>query len=485
MNVIAVACVRDEFDVIEAFVRHNLAYANRLIVLDNGSSDGTRDVLDALQGEGLPLDVLSDPSPGKQLSKRMTMLMRDHAVRRHGADWVLPLDADEFVTVAGDGPLVPEGASVDQPLRLTWLSYLPDVSDDPAEVNPVVRIRHRLMDEPEQRVIKVFVPGKLAGCAGAVLEPGNHEFSLAGRVCPSAPHDRACLAHFPVRSRGQFVAKTVIGNLQNLVMAFHDPRWGAHHRTYYDLLQRDPHAFSSDFASWLRTHHVYQFCRGRSAMPEPLAYRGGPLCYTPLSNEAAQSWKPILHYARDLARRYGLLKESLTEDQQVSLEQQVDVFAFLRQQLDLREQSIFQHGQPAQLQQHIHAAELRLQALERQHQQQLQAADLRAQALEQQRQEQVRQANGQLQTLTQQLQTAEAHLREAQQREAQQREAYLREAYLREAHLREAHLRMETQRLDRELRHSLTWRVGRLALWPARVLRRGWYQCRSAVASLR
>lgn len=50
MNVVAVTCDRDEIDTtMEAFVRHNLAFVSRLIVLDNGSTDGTRDVLHALQ----------------------------------------------------------------------------------------------------------------------------------------------------------------------------------------------------------------------------------------------------------------------------------------------------------------------------------------------------------------------------------------------------------------------------------------------------
>jgi glycosyltransferase involved in cell wall biosynthesis len=492
MKIIAIACVRDEIDIIEAFVRHNLAHVERLIVLDNGSSDGTRDVLEALRKEGLPLDILSDPSPGKQLSRRMTMLMRDIAVGRHGADWVLPLDADEFVTVAWDEPLVPEGASGDQPLHLTWLTYMPDADDDQAELNPVVRIRHRLMDEPAQRILKVFVPRSLAASSSAVLAQGSHELSVDGRVCPSVLHERACLAHFPVRSRGQFIAKTVIGHLQNLVMAFRDPRAGVHHRTYFELLQHDDGAFSGDFASWLRRHGVYRFYSASTFSADPLAYRGGPLRYTPRLDEVAQSWKSFMHYGRDLAQRYGLLKASLTEDQCVSVEQQLDIFTYLRQQLDQREQQVLQQqSQVAHAQHLFHVADLRVLALQQQCQE-LQAAESRAMAQAQPQQEQIQKIQVQLEVLTDHLQAtalcvqaaetrgqaAELQIALGQQLQQMHKTQVQLHKVIDHLQTNEAQLRMETQRLDREFRRSWTWRVGRWALWPARLLRRGWRQCR-------
>ncbi len=52
MRVVSVSCVKNEIDVIEASVRHTAAVADHVIVLDNGSNDGTRDVLAALQPDG-------------------------------------------------------------------------------------------------------------------------------------------------------------------------------------------------------------------------------------------------------------------------------------------------------------------------------------------------------------------------------------------------------------------------------------------------
>ena len=50
-----VSMVRNEADVIESFVRHNLQVADVLYCIDHASTDGTSDILANLQREGLSL----------------------------------------------------------------------------------------------------------------------------------------------------------------------------------------------------------------------------------------------------------------------------------------------------------------------------------------------------------------------------------------------------------------------------------------------
>src|SRR5262249_25036579 len=97
-RLVAISTVKNEIDIVEAFVRHTMNFVDHLVVADNGSTDGTLEILRGLEAEGLPLTVSVDPSAGKYLSQRMTRLMRE-AVQRHAADWVVPLDADEFLIV--------------------------------------------------------------------------------------------------------------------------------------------------------------------------------------------------------------------------------------------------------------------------------------------------------------------------------------------------------------------------------------------------
>ena len=63
MKLFGAAMLRNEADVVESFVRHNLSLLDGLLVVDHGWSDGTSEILDALIAEGLPLEVERDGGP--------------------------------------------------------------------------------------------------------------------------------------------------------------------------------------------------------------------------------------------------------------------------------------------------------------------------------------------------------------------------------------------------------------------------------------
>src|SRR5262249_55488498 len=173
MRVVAICCVKDEIDIIEPFLRHTLTFAEEIVVLDNGSTDGTRAILESLQQEGLPLEIVDDPSPGKYLSRRLTRLMHDFAIAKYRADWVLPLDADEFVTIPAGGSLIAPDAREDATIALPWRSYVLCDKDDAGQPNPVLRMRHRLRHE-NWPWIKVVIPARLVAGTQALIMQGSH-----------------------------------------------------------------------------------------------------------------------------------------------------------------------------------------------------------------------------------------------------------------------------------------------------------------------
>jgi Glycosyl transferase family 2 len=99
VRIFGLLVVRDEVDILRLCVLHHLtAGCERILVVDNGSSDGTGTVLRRL-AKRTPLSWTVDPGPYRQ-DEFMTGLA--HEAARAGADWILPLDADEFWTSETD-----------------------------------------------------------------------------------------------------------------------------------------------------------------------------------------------------------------------------------------------------------------------------------------------------------------------------------------------------------------------------------------------
>lgn len=197
MTTIGISMVRDEADVIEGTLRHMADEVDHLIVADNRSADGTRDILGQLAGE-LPLTVVDDPDPAYHQSAKMSRLAERAADQ--GATWIVPFDADELW-------LAP------QRLRET----LPDLdcqiaeavlynhlatAIDPAGPDPFVTMQWRQRE-----------PGALPKVAfrwesGAIIHQGNHGVTL-----PSGGTRKQALEirHFPARSATQFANKAING----------------------------------------------------------------------------------------------------------------------------------------------------------------------------------------------------------------------------------------------------------------------------------
>jgi hypothetical protein len=214
MRLIAVTMANNEADVVEAFVRHNLAYLDAMVVLDHCSGDATPQILRNLAAEGLPLTVLQDQERAFQQSQRITWLAKRFA-REQDADFCFALDADELIKVASRAALeealaaLPTGACGLVPIQ----NY---VGADPAsrDPNPVRRLTRRMREE-RGVARKVVVPRAFAAEDTAQISLGNHA-ALRVRDSKLEPLPHAllpgvALAHFPVRSAEQVAKKALIG----------------------------------------------------------------------------------------------------------------------------------------------------------------------------------------------------------------------------------------------------------------------------------
>ncbi len=214
MSALAIAMVKNEADIIEASVRHNLHFVDLYVVIDNASTDGTREILEALRAEGLPLLIVSDPVFGHFQSEKVSETYR-RVAPVFQPDLVYLLDADEFIR-APDRPVLEQTLAAVEPgsvALLPWVTHLPDPSlpdaalrQDPLGLSPLRRRR----EEPLYH--KAVIRRRAEDDGRVRIEQGNHGVAWADGGRPPAVHiDGAAIAHLPVRSVGQLSAKVVNG----------------------------------------------------------------------------------------------------------------------------------------------------------------------------------------------------------------------------------------------------------------------------------
>jgi hypothetical protein len=189
-----VTLVKDEIDVIELSLRHQLAQGlDAIVVADNGSTDGTLELLTSLAGE-LPLHVTTDSWTAYYQGIKMTRLAS--MARRAGADWIVPFDADEL-WFARDGTLAEHlrasGATV---VGADLYNLFPVTEQPPAREVPM---RLDLTPSPYKKV--AFRSQRLAS-----ISTGNH---YAYRSGPRA--EGLVIAHLPWRSLAQLRRKATQG----------------------------------------------------------------------------------------------------------------------------------------------------------------------------------------------------------------------------------------------------------------------------------
>lgn len=220
VSVAAIMMVRDELDVIEGVIRHTADEVDFLLVADNGSTDGTRELLDHLSGE-LPLTVVEDPEVGYYQSRKMSALAEKAAGL--GATWIVPIDADEIWTQPVDRirTVLP---AIGYPIALANLYNHVRTGDDVDDPDPF-----------RSMVWRIERPGALPKVAfrwqpGAVIHQGNHGVTLA--TGETGGLQVLEVRHFPVRSPDQYISKARSGAAAYAAAPELDEDMGAHWRSW-------------------------------------------------------------------------------------------------------------------------------------------------------------------------------------------------------------------------------------------------------------
>ncbi|MBN8631161.1 MAG: glycosyltransferase family 2 protein [Rhodobacterales bacterium] len=272
---IAGLCVaKNEADIIEAMVRHNLGYLDRLHVVDHDSADATPRILAALAAE-YPgrLTWESDVTRGHVQTAILNARLRP-LLAETGAAQVVLLDADEFIRAEPQHFRDSLMAS-EVPILLPWVTYVPTAADDPTERNPVTRIVHRRERERPQ-TFKSTVPAGIG--RRTTIAAGNHAVH-AFRGGPAVQVDGLSLAHFPVRSCEQLTSKVLIGVWNIRVRGQRGRGEAFQWYKLYDRIMAGDALTNADLEE-VAVHYAAR--RGTALLADPLLGAGGfSLKYTP------------------------------------------------------------------------------------------------------------------------------------------------------------------------------------------------------------
>ena len=219
MKLVGVMMVRNEADVLGINLRHHFAQGvDEFLVVDNGSSDGTDRVLESFAEDGR-LRWVRDSGPYNQ-SDITTDLAREAGSL--GADWVVPIDADEFWFAPGSTLKSVLQDATAAALRVSMTNFVQRRSQLTTSPDALLHMTYRAEapNVPSENAQAQFNAGKhsyveLGAYPKWISRPSEQVLIAMGNHnvfhIPGATEDCTgiqCL-HAPLRARSLWIAKAM------------------------------------------------------------------------------------------------------------------------------------------------------------------------------------------------------------------------------------------------------------------------------------
>jgi hypothetical protein len=306
MRLAGVAMVRDEADIIEPFVRTNLALLDVLYVMIHRSSDGTREILQALYREGLQIRLMEIQEEAYRQEHHTNFAVRV-ALREERADFAFPIDADEFVRARDRASLEAALAALPAgtPGVMPWINYAP-TAQDRASPNPLARLERRVRMSPiralELEYCKVVVGPWFNDLPDGRILEGAHVVFDGPRQIPVQVLEGVTMCHYPVRSGEHLAQKAVLGWLAHLLRGvdIESSNVAGHWRRIFQGLKERGTVTEEDFRAFL-DNYLPPASRGNDLIHDPLPHRVDTLRYAALQRRPGLL-QALLERAEALAR---------------------------------------------------------------------------------------------------------------------------------------------------------------------------------------
>jgi hypothetical protein len=279
MRLVGVSVVRDEEDIIDAFVRHNLAFLCHLHIVAHRCRDRTETMLRSLREDGFPISIIRR----EDAALRKADWLNELAARSfsQGADVVVPLDADEFIKIADSKGLPGRLSAIPEQLHPAWRwqSYVPTLETlshaGAAPVDVLQQVRHRL--KRERPMVPKVLLRRDAARSGWRFDEGAHGLVGVRMTSRVAVMTHCWLAHFPVRSPAQLERKIRHG--RNVRSTYRPtPSASGHWLHLYERIFRSggatPEMLRRIAAAYQRFAGQWARCEDEDLIEDPLVLRG-------------------------------------------------------------------------------------------------------------------------------------------------------------------------------------------------------------------
>jgi len=241
--------VKDEADIIEANIKtHASLGVDGFVVMDNNSTDGTRDILVRLQKE---FEIVIVDEKGEYNQAKWMRELAYIAKKKLGADWVINNDADEFWLPTNELNLKENLAFKGSVLTVDRYNMLlckeGDFFDSLYYVrNPIFYSKERQQNSDKLSIILTKIgPKTIINPHGLIyLRGGNHKaLHIANmRDYLKSGYDKIKrfkdieVFHYPIRSFAQFEKN--IKNRKKLLESSKKVSMGPHYRRWVEIYNR-------------------------------------------------------------------------------------------------------------------------------------------------------------------------------------------------------------------------------------------------------
>jgi hypothetical protein len=229
MQLSLISMIRNEIDILPAFLGHIDNLFNGGYLIDHLSSDGSESLLREFTASRPTWEYYPLKSPAYTQADISSDFMRRGF--KQNTDAVFFLDADEFIANLYRPQLEESVTALDSSQQIGYFCCMP------GEYGPAFALDQPAWHGDLAPHKKIIVPRWLYAMHGEQLavNQGNHSLRLPAGQTVSGPII-AELLHFPIRSREQFVRKILVSYVAQAMKP--NKQVAPHIQTYFDLIMK-------------------------------------------------------------------------------------------------------------------------------------------------------------------------------------------------------------------------------------------------------